>query len=200
MNRIELHGYAGCPFAWRTRLAAHEKGIPFDYIAIDVEGDDARKAHNPEKRSPLLVDGDVQVQDSFVITQYLDEAYPGAALQPKEPLARAEMRTVIAHIGSKLEVDTRPRAALTEQGLAKVKAGVALLEQRLGDGRVFLGGDSPALDDIQIWPFLTGLVRGHHFVLEGEYPKVKKYFDRMTQRPSYLDTRPPWARAEASAP
>lgn len=36
MNPIELHGRSKCPFAWRTRIAAFEKGVPFEWIPFDV--------------------------------------------------------------------------------------------------------------------------------------------------------------------
>ena len=53
--QIEIHGYTLCPFAWRCRLAASEKGVSFDWLPADIPEPDPRsKAHNPNKRSQCL--------------------------------------------------------------------------------------------------------------------------------------------------
>ena len=75
-KQIELHGKVACPYAWRTRLAAFEKGVSFDYIAFDAPTPDPRAAqHNPEQRSPLLVHGEFRLTESGVIAQYIEEVW-----------------------------------------------------------------------------------------------------------------------------
>jgi len=32
----EIHGKRECPFAWRIRLTAREKRLPFEWIPFDV--------------------------------------------------------------------------------------------------------------------------------------------------------------------
>lgn len=189
MDKLELHGFEGCPFSWRTRIAAQEKRIPCDWIAIDAAQPDPRTSHNPDKRSPMAVVGDVRLVDSFVITQYLDEAYPGPALQPKDARARAEMRIAIVQIGSKLEHDGRPGATLDEAARSKVTTGLDLLEKGLADGRQFLGGVAPSLADVQIWPFLAALKRTHRIEPGIERPRAKAYWERVQTRPSFTETR-----------
>lgn len=194
MDKLELHGFEGCPFAWRTRIAAQEKRIPFDWIPVDAAQPDARVEHNPEKRSPMLVAGDVRLTESFVIAQYLDEAYSGPSLQPKDARARAEMRIAVTQIGPKLEHDARPTATLDDQARTKVMGGLDLLEKGLADGRHFLGGVAPSLADVQIWPFL-GLLKARHRIEPGsERPRAKAYWERVQSRPSYSETRPAGVR------
>jgi len=60
-DQIELHGKEGCPFAGRTRLCAFEQGGGFESISFNAPHPDPRAARqNPDRRSPLLVHGDVR--------------------------------------------------------------------------------------------------------------------------------------------
>jgi glutathione S-transferase len=191
-SAIEIHGRVGCPFAWRARLAATEKGVPFDWIAFDAERPDARAAHNPDKRSPLLVHGDLRLTESSVIAQYIDEAFPGPALMPAQPGARALSRIDIAEL-QKLEADTRPGVEVTPAVRARVTQGYEQLDKKLADGRAWLGGETPGLADLMIWPQVTGLHLQLKLTIPEALARAKAYWQRATQRPSYLATRPPWA-------
>ena len=73
----EIHGKQDCPFAWRVRIVAREKGLPFEWIPFDVPRPDPRaEKNNPERKSPKLVEDGFQLTESLVIAEYLDEAYP----------------------------------------------------------------------------------------------------------------------------
>ena len=191
--RIELHGKVGCPFAWRTRLCAFEKGVAFDYIAFNVPDPDPRAArHNPDRRSPLLVHDDFRLSESSVIAQYIDEAFEGRPLVPRTARERARMRVDSAELG-KLETDTRAGAVLTPEGRTRLAQGYELLESKLADGRGWHGGDEPGLSDLLLWPLLIGLqYRVGVPVPEGR-ERVAAYLARARQRESVLQTRPPWA-------
>src|SRR3954468_16718751 len=90
---VEIHGMRMCPFAWRARICARDKEVAFDWLRFDVDAPDPRASrHNREQKSPKLVDGDLELIESLVILQYLDEAYPGAALQPLSARDRALLR------------------------------------------------------------------------------------------------------------
>lgn len=190
-KQIELHGKVMCPYAWRARLVAAEKGVSFDYIAFDAPSPEPRAQHNPERRSPLLVHGDFRLTESGVIAQYIDEAFPGPALQPESPAARARMRLDIAELG-KLEADTRAGVVATPEVRARIQQAYELLERKLGDGRSWLGGESPGLNDLMIWPQLAGLVLQLGLVIPEALPRSTAYYARATSRDSFRETRPPW--------
>jgi len=190
---IELHGFAQCPFAWRTRLVATEKGVPFVYVAFDATPPDPRAVRNPDRRSPLLVDGDYRLTESGVIAQYLDEAYEGPLLQPEDPRDRAAMRLAIAEI--KLEVDFRPGVVATPEARERVVAGLRALDARLVDGRDWIGGAEPSLADLIQWPFLAGITWRLGIEIPAELPRVRAYWDRVQARPSFAATTPAGLRA-----
>jgi glutathione S-transferase len=192
-KQIELHGKVECPYAWRTRLSAFEKGISFDYIAFDVPNPDPRSArHNPDQRSPLLVHGDFRLTESGVIAQYIDEAFEGRPLVPRLATERARMRVDSAELG-KLEADLHAGEAITPEMRARLAQGHALLERKLADGRSWLGGNEPMLSDLLLWPFLIGLQRRAGVLVPEGHGRVAAYLERVLQRESVLQTRPPWA-------
>jgi len=55
-------------------------------------GNDEFERLSPLRRIPVLIDGDLSVSDSTVICEYLDEAYSGHALLPRDPKDRARAR------------------------------------------------------------------------------------------------------------
>ena len=55
-------------------------------------GSDEFERLSPLRRIPVLIDGDLSVSDSTVICEYLDEAYSGHALLPRDPKDRARAR------------------------------------------------------------------------------------------------------------
>src|SRR3954451_17421680 len=55
-------------------------------------GNDEFERLSPLRRIPVLIDGELSVSDSTVICEYLDEAYPGHALLPRDPKDRARAR------------------------------------------------------------------------------------------------------------
>ena len=53
-------------------------------------------ATNPRIEVPVLVDGDLQIFDSTIIMEYIEEKWPEPALLPprSDPLARARTRMI----------------------------------------------------------------------------------------------------------
>lgn len=62
------------PFCWRTRMALAHKGLDHETIPWRFTEKDAIRPHKSEK-VPVLLDGDKAVVDSWVIANYLDDAY-----------------------------------------------------------------------------------------------------------------------------
>jgi len=186
---LEIHGKRECPFAWRVRLVAREKGAPFEWVPYDVSSPDARAGqHNPERRSPLLWDAGFALPESIVIAEYLDETCPGRALLPTAARTRAEARLLLATIVPKLEA-VPTHGAEEDEGLARARAGHAALDAALSDGRPWLGGDLPLLPDLMIWPFLALQEEGGAAV-PAELSSAAAYWRRAREHPSLTASRP----------
>ncbi len=189
MSSLELHGRGKCPFAWRTRIAAFEKGLAFDWIPFDVPSPDPRAAaNNADKKSPKLVDGDFSLTESMVIAQYLSEAYPGEPLEAADVKDRAHQRVAQTQL-KHFEGDVRPDQPLTDEQRKKVQQGFEQLEGVLADGRAFVGGAQPSIADVQLWPFVHGwLAKG--VSIPSSLARATAYWQRVMARPSFVQTRP----------
>lgn len=183
---IEIHGREGCPFAWRVRIVARAKGVPFQWIRFDVDPPDAGHERNAGRKSPWLIDGDLAIAESMVIAQYLDEAYPGPALLPADPASRARLRVAAPGFD---KLGANPNAPVTDEVRARVGEGLAAVAAALGD-RPWLGGEQPSLFDAQVAPQLAVA-----FVRLGVTPPdtLAAYWARLQAWPAYAETRPPWA-------
>jgi glutathione S-transferase len=184
---VEIHGYVTCPFAWRVRLAAAEKGVAADWIPCDVDEPDPRAlAHNPDEHSPLLWSDGFSLLESQVIVHYLDEAFEGPPLMPEGARARAELRLTAAQLAS-LDAHTEPSRPVARR---KTEPALRLLEAAL-EGRPFLHGLAPGVADALCLPFVADLgVRG----LLSAVPRAAEYLARAAARSAFRATRPPWAR------
>ncbi|MGH6770172.1 MAG: glutathione S-transferase family protein [Xanthobacteraceae bacterium] len=79
----------------KARLALAEKSVAWDSKLMTLRGDQFDPEYmklNPNAVVPTLVHDGKVIIESTVIMNYVDEAFPGPALAPAEPLARARMR------------------------------------------------------------------------------------------------------------
>jgi len=93
---VELYHFWSSVCSVRARLALEEKGVKWTSRYIDLFRFDQMKpeylAINPDGVVPPLVHDGEPVRESMVIIDYVDDAFPGPALKPKEPLQVARMR------------------------------------------------------------------------------------------------------------
>ena len=79
----------------KARLALAEKGVSFDSRVMTLRGDQFDPGYmqlNPNAVVPTIVHDGRVVIESTVIMHYVDEAFPGPALMPADPLARSQAR------------------------------------------------------------------------------------------------------------
>jgi glutathione S-transferase len=87
-----------------VRLALDEKAAPYRLVPIDVFTPDGPPkeylSRHPFGRIPAFEHGDFQLYEAGAITRYVDEAFPGPALQPTAPELRARTHQVISILDS----------------------------------------------------------------------------------------------------
>jgi glutathione S-transferase len=81
------------PYVRKVLVCLELKGIPYriDPIAPFVGDEDFSKL-SPLRRIPVLIDGDLVLNDSTVICEYLQDRFPSPALYPADPVERAKAR------------------------------------------------------------------------------------------------------------
>jgi glutathione S-transferase len=104
------------PYAMSVFVGLKEKSIPFELRTVDLENGANRSAEYVMEsltgRVPTLVDGEFALSESSAITEYLDELYPGTALYPSDPRAKARARQVQAWLRSDLMPIRQERSTL----------------------------------------------------------------------------------------
>jgi maleylacetoacetate isomerase len=101
---VKLYSYFRSSAAYRVRIALNLKGLAYETMPVHLVKDGGHnrrpefRAVNPQMRVPALVtdSGDTLIQ-SLAIIEYFDETHPDPPLLPKDPLARAKVRS-LAHI------------------------------------------------------------------------------------------------------
>jgi glutathione S-transferase len=83
---ITIYQFEVSPFCDKVRRVCRYKNIPFTVQEVSLLG--AGK-YSAAKKLPVIDDGDVRIEDSTQIMQYLEEMQPEPALFPDDPAQRA---------------------------------------------------------------------------------------------------------------
>ncbi|KAG0953634.1 hypothetical protein G6F31_013385 [Rhizopus arrhizus] len=92
---MQLHSFFNSSTSYRVRIALALKGLPYEYLPVNLRKQEQRAADyvakNPSAGVPLLIDGDTQLSQSLAIVDYLDATHPEPRLIPADTLARARV-------------------------------------------------------------------------------------------------------------
>jgi len=104
MSHPALYGLAQSVYTRSARLVLEEKSIAYEFVEVDIFSDEVIPPYyldlHPFGRIPCLVDGDFVLYETSAITRYIDEAYPGRSLQPKDVALRARMNQMVSMLDS----------------------------------------------------------------------------------------------------
>jgi glutathione S-transferase len=199
----------GVPFSSFTRIvcmALHEKGIEFSFEKA-VPHSDEQRARHPFGRIPAFAHGGAKLFETLAICRYVDEALPGPALQPADPLERARMqqwisastdyvaRTIAAPIV--FERLFKPRLfgqpsdeAAIRDALPRAEATLAALEAGLADSPYF-AGEFSTLADFFLFPTLDYAAGTPDLEARiAALPRLTGWLGKMRTRPSARATEP----------
>lgn len=188
---ITLYSTQACPYALRTRLALHEKGLPFEHVEIDLKNKPPSfLAVSRYGKVPALIDGDAEIYESAIINEYLDERYPDPPLLPATPSQRAYARIWIDFANTRM----MPASAKIAfgKGDADKQAGrdefvrhCARVNDELAARAPWFLGEHYSLVDVTYASFFARLER--YAGLELPEPLVA-WWRRISERPAYAAT------------
>jgi glutathione S-transferase len=204
-------------FARKTEIALNEKGLAFERVFVPFTQTAGYAPKHPEvlrihplAKVPVLVDGDLELFDSTLIFEYLEDAYPKPPLYPRDSKGRARCRMVEAFADEVMLVplaklmhrteppwaDTAARArcdaaALEAEGRLLELYGA--LEARLGNGTHFAGELSVA--DIAVFMTVEFSLRLGGPGLE-RHPVLAAWFRRVAARPAFARAAAEMAEAD----
>jgi glutathione S-transferase len=206
-----LFGAAYSVYTRIARLALTEKAVAYRLEEVDVFTEGGPSAdyltRHPFGRIPAFEHDGFRLYESGAITRYVDEAFPGPALQPAAPKARARVNQIIGILDSyayrtlvwDIYVE-RMRAA--ENGRVSDEARIAAalpraeiclgaLEALMADAP-WLAGSEPTLADLHAAPiFAYGALAPEGAALLARHDGLSRWWERMAARPSMAATRFP---------
>lgn len=108
---MRLFNYWRSSASYRVRLALGFKGLPYEYVAVNLakgeQHETTHKGRNPWGSVPVLevVEGGkpVLLPQSVAIVEYLEEKYPEKPLFPKGLVERARMRAMVELVNSGIQ-------------------------------------------------------------------------------------------------
>lgn len=210
MSNITIYDHPLSPYGQKVKIALLEKSVSFEAPLPDGIGtgntiEDFMKA-SPRGEVPALVDGDdIQIFDSTVILEYIEERWPEPPLLPSEPLERARVRMLEDTIDTHFEAITWGLAEVRFFGRAEGKLASTIEENaarqlagwydwltgQLGD-QLWFNGKQFGWGDLAVVPFLNASVRFGF----GAVGKLNDWLDRTNARDSVSQVR---ASAELAA-
>lgn len=212
MTTRTLYGYWRSSASYRVRIALAVKGLAYDQVPIDLRANAQTSVGftmmNPQGLVPYLIDGDVGLNQSLAIIDYLDEVYPDPPLLPADPLGRARVRAAALQIAcdihpvNNLRVLKYLRAEMGQEQDAVdtwyrhwVETGFAPLEE-LAEAATgaYLFGDTVTLADVCLVPQMWNARRLQADI--ARFPKLVEVDKRLNALAAVAVARPE-AQADA---
>ena len=213
-DKVILYGLTISVYTRIVRLVLEEKGVPYTLREVNPFADKGvppwYPALQPFGRIPALAHGPFQLYETAAIGRYIDEAFPGPALQPADAQGRARMQQTISVMDAygyrpliwpvvveRISVPHHggtPDEAAISAALPDAARCLDVLDTMLGEQR-YLAGPMLSLADLHAAPMLI------YFALtpEGkqllaERPRLARWLDTIKTRPSIMGTRATYDR------
>lgn len=201
-QRLTIIGNYISPYVRKVLVCMDLKGLDYDIDPITpFIGNDDFSRLSPLRRIPVLIDGDLVLNDSSVICQYLEDKHPTPSLYPADIANRAKARWLEEYADTHLadvliwrlfyqlavlkHVFKEPTDDATVQHAREVEIPAALdyLEMQLpADGFIF--GDL-SIADISIACYFRTAAFVRYAVDASRWPRVAAFVTRMQTLPSF---------------
>ncbi|OIQ26476.1 maleylacetoacetate isomerase [uncultured Vibrio sp.] len=208
MSKMTLYGYWRSSAAYRVRIALNLKDIDYQNCSVHLvkkggeQHDAPFNSLNPSELVPVLVDGDVQLNQSLAIIDYLDEQYPEVAITPTD----GKVRYLVKSLAQDIAIDVHPINNLrVMQYLSKnldanenqrldwtkhwMEVGFSALEKKLETvSGMYCVGEVITLVDVCLVPQLYNAKR---FGVDLDpYPVIQRIVENLNQHPAFIAAAP----------
>jgi glutathione S-transferase len=100
---LTIYSVAACPYAQRTRILLHLKGLDAKVVELDLSKKRPRwfLDINPAGKVPALVHKSLPLNESSVINEYLEDVFPQPSAFPADPHRKAQSRILIDYCNTR---------------------------------------------------------------------------------------------------
>jgi maleylacetoacetate isomerase len=197
---IKLYDYYRASSCYRLRIALHIKGIAYETINVDLLKGEHKTATykqiNPLGTAPYFIDGEVALNQSLAVMQYLDNAYPQQKLVYGDAMTQAQIwqfalliatdihpfgtpQVWKAYLMGVLDADQAQANAWVEHWISRGLATYETMLTRTNAQYDFSCGDEISIADICLLPQLYNARR--YKVDLAAYPKLLQIEKNMLQ-------------------
>lgn len=207
LSRMKLYNYFRSSASFRVRIALALKGLPYEYVPVQLaRGDHKLPAYGSiaaDNLVPALDDGGVVLSQSMAIIEYLEESYPEPALLPRDALSRARVRALAQSIACEIHPLNNLRVLkylvreLKLEEAAKntwyrhwVREGLLSFERQLAQHPAsrYCWGETPTLADCCLVP---QIFNGQRFDCDfSGLPRTMAAFDACMQLDAFQRAQP----------
>ncbi len=172
----------------RVRIVLAEKDITVDIETIDPDNKPEDLLHlNPYNSIPTLIDRDLVLYDSRVISEYLDERFPHPPLMPVDPVSRANSRLALYRIESdwySLLPDLEGTSEVKKNKAVKMLQDSLIASADIFTVKPYFLSDEYTMVDATLAPLMWRL-KLYGIELPKEADAVMKYADRLFNREGF---------------
>jgi glutathione S-transferase len=189
MSTVRIYGFPVSTWTRTACMVAIEKGISYELVPI-AYGSAEHEAMHPFKKIPVLEHEGRRITEGLAITGYLDEAFPGPALQPADPIDRARMRrwmSLCADYVFREVVRGLPRSRAPTQDELDAATSVLGKIDGLMDESPFLLGETLTLADLYLAPQASNAREKVPGLLD-PLQRLSNWLAVMEPRPSFVQT------------
>ncbi|XP_048781100.2 glutathione S-transferase A-like [Ostrea edulis] len=215
-EKMFLYWGSGSIPCWRPMIVLEEKGLQnykhklIQFSQKEHKSEEVLKL-NPRGQMPTFKDGDIVVNESNAVCDYLESTYKdkGTQLIPADTAQRAQvlqrMHEAFNNMQQKMLVDvlfylfrTKAEERSEETIAEKLKAlreELTIWEGYLDKTKAFLAGPNFTMADVYFYPFIAFAVR-LGFQFGDKFPNLKNYYEKLSARPSIVASTPPHWKEE----
>jgi glutathione S-transferase len=206
MATLEIIGAPQSNFVRTARIACMEKGVPYTLTPARPHAPEVDAVH-PLGKIPAMRHGDLTLCESAAICSYVDHAFEGPPLMPRDPVEAARTVQWISLHNTAIDPllvrqylrayffsglpDGAPDRAAIDAALPKMRETFAWLDRELGS-RPYVAGNTWTLADAFLLPtmhYMRQMPESSEMLRAS--PHVAAWFDRIAVRPSSKETEPP---------
>ena len=206
MSELQIIGGPQSNYVRVARIACAEKGVPYALVPAMPHTPEVDAIH-PFGKIPVMRHGDVTLSESRAICFYIDRAFDGPLLAPRDPVDGARTEEWISLVNTQIDPllvrqylaayffprtpDGRPNRAAIDAALPNMERHFAVLDRAVAKTGHLIA-DIFTLADMNLLPILFFMAKTPESrAMLDRSPNLRGYYERHQARASVKDTIPP---------
>ncbi|XP_064488597.1 glutathione S-transferase omega-1-like [Ornithodoros turicata] len=178
-GKLRIYSMRFCPFSHRALHVLAAKNIDHEIVNIDLKNmPDWFLNLHPSRKVPVLQQDDKVINESLIVSEYLDEAYGSSRLLPTDPYLKARDKMFL-EVGCsaaisvlKIYYNKQDRLEIWSNWIEKLK----LIEEELALRKTpYLSGARPGFIDYMTWPVFPSAAAFSTVFPELKMPSPSQY-------------------------